>query len=494
MKSFFPKCRAATVLCLLFAFAAGTGCSFAPDYTRPDLDLPSGEQQDMAAVPVRWWRSYNDPLLNALVREALQYNKDVAASMARVERAAALANVSRSDLFPAPSLDTDSSQNRASGKTANGAPPGYEKYRNHDVAVRAAWELDLWGKYRNSLYSALAALHETQSLHDAAMLLVAANTVKAYATLLSAKNRAEISEATVRRREQAVSYFQNTVEAGSSTTVELSRARGELEQARYNLHMARLEHDLAFSALSLLLGRPPRQIMEEKGLSLPGGYRLRVLDKVPDGLPMRLIEQRPDIRAAEYALLAAHFDIGVIRAQYLPSLTLSGSFGSSAGNVSQLGSAGATTWMYSGSVHLPLDFWSTHFRELMAEARCRELVSVYERTVLNAFTDVRNAVVRQERLGEAGNALDRMIKELRSSSSTIRERYREGYASYLEMLDADRSLFEAQLGMEDLLYSRISAEVDLYMALGGGWTEGSYPAHATAPADSMPTGFGPDAP
>lgn len=477
MRKRVPARLPALLLALLLAVSPGwaTGCSFAPGYVRPDMDLPADTGR-RASVPVQWWRNYDDPILNALVREALQYNKDIAASLARIEQAAAMAGVSRSDLFPAPALDADSSQNWLSTKSMGGALPGYERVRNHDVALGAAWELDLWGRYRNSLYSAVAGVHETQSAHDATMLLVAANTVKAYASLLSARNQAKISEATVRQRQDAVRYFRTTEEAGSGSSGELGRALGELEQARYNLHTARMEEDLAFSALCLLLGRSPRQITEEKGLSLPENSRLRVLDNVPDNLPMNLIEQRPDIRAAEYALMAAHFDIGVIRAQYLPSLTISGSFGWSAKNASQIGLTGASTWMYGGSVHLPLDFWSTRFQELMAEARCRELVSTYEKTVLTAFGDVRSAVARQQHLARAGQALENMIKELRKSSNIIRTRFHEGYSTYLEMLDAERSLFEAQLTREELLHSRVVAEVDLYMALGGGWTEDAYSA------------------
>ena len=468
--------RAAYVACLLFAILAGTGCSFAPDYVRPTLEMPAVTQREAERVPVQWWRRYEDPLLDALVREALQYNRDIAASVARIEQAAAMTGTKRSELFPVPSFDADASQNWASTKSAGGPPPGYEKIRNRNMGFRAAWELDLWGKYRNSLHSAVASLHETQSDHDAAILLVAGNTVKAYSSLLSARKRAEISEATVKQRQQAVHYFENTMEAGTSSSVELNRAKGELEQAQYNLHMASLEQDLAFSTLSLLLGRSPKQIMEEKGLGLSADHSLRPLGNVPDSLPMQLIEQRPDIRAAEYALMAAHFDIGVIRAQYLPSVSLNASLGSSAISFSQLGSSRASTWMYGGDVHLPLDFWSTHFQELMAEARCQELVKSYEQSVLNAFSDVRNATVRLRHLAEADKALGRMAWELHSASNTIWERYREGYSTYLEMLDTDRSLFEALLNMEEMLNSRIAAEVDLYMALGGGWVEGSYPA------------------
>jgi multidrug efflux system outer membrane protein len=467
-----PRLAAAISMLLLLA-----GCSFAPLYERPAIDLPESARQAEASThsQAQWWRRFNDPRLNDLVREALSQNRDILAAGERIEQAAALAHTRFSDLFPRPSAEAQKGENRSSSNVVGGAPPNANRVKNYTYGITATWELDFWGKYRNAYRSASVALAQSAADRDALALLVTGNVVKAYSALLTAREKVRISGETVAQREKAERLQKNAFEIGTGDEMALLRTRGELEQARYSLVMARRAGEYAASALCLLLGRSPAAMMEE-GLfaEIPSGYLLAVLTEPPARLDFKLLEQRPDLRAAEYALMAEYFNIGVIRADYLPSVSISASLGSAAKTAGELGAGRSTTWSVLDVLRLPLDFWNTHFRELMAEARSRERAHAYEKAVQNAFHDVRDALRGMVLLQEAGSDIERQEKELARAVEVAGNRYRYGYADYMDVLDAGRSLLSVRLNQADHRHDRIVAEVDLHMALGGGWSEGGY--------------------
>lgn len=454
------------ILVLLLA-----GCSLAPPYKRPAQILPPvWEQNATERLDAQWWRRFNDPALNALVQEALAHNRDLAASAARVEQAAAAAGISRSALAPAPSLDGSASESWTSTRIAGGPPKGFEKSRHHEVYLGASWELDFWGRYRNSLYSAEASLLASEADLESLRLLVAATAAKSYFDLLNYSFQVGVSEQTLTQRLQALDLQRSSEEVGFSSRADLLRAQSEVETARYNLALSRLGQGAAQSSLLVLLGRSPDEIM--RNFSPTPATVLTALPTVPvlpDGLPSALLVRRPDLRSAEQALRAAHFDVGVVRADYFPSLSLTGQTGVAAKNFGDLGRSDATSWNYGLSLRLPLDFWTTRFRELMAEARCREAAAGYEKAVQSAFKDVRDALTRQALLNEANMALERQIADLTEAVEKADDRYRNGYSNFLDVLDADRELFSAQLGWAQTRALQLQAMVDVCLALGGGW-------------------------
>jgi multidrug efflux system outer membrane protein len=469
-----PASRAAgwrvlpAALCALLLSA----CSFAPPYERPTFDLPASSADVMVeAVEARWWQRFGDAWLNDLVEEALRYNQDILAAQARLEQADAFVRQSAGGLFPSPSLNAERGEQRLSSQTIGGPPPEANRVRNRSAGLRVSWELDFWGKARNAYRGALASRQASAADRDALALLVAGNVVKAYAALLSARQQARIAEETVVQREQAERLQRNAVEVGGNDEVEWLRVRGELSRARHSLEMAELRRERAAQALSLLLGRSPARIMADDALlalEFPAGDALRA-NPVPEALPFRLLEQRPDLKAAEYALMAEHFNIGVIRAHYLPSIGIDAAIGTAAASSADLGRANAATWSILGVLNLPLDFWNTHFREEMSEARRRELTHAYEKAVRNAFGDVRDALFAIRRLDGAGETLAQMEAALSRAATIAGNRYRYGYANYMDVLDAGRALLDARLDLAEHRNTRIAAEVDLVMALGGGW-------------------------
>ena len=471
--SFLSGVLVKTQIWLLWIVFWVAGCSFAPPYQRPRQDLPgTWETAAENSIEVRWWRHFEDPLLDLLVAEALVHNRDIAAALARVEQAAANAGFVTSRLAPTPEATAARTQYWDSTRTAGAPPDGYQKYREYSLYLGASWELDFWGKYRNAAKAARAELAASEADRDTVFLLVTGNTVRSYFDLLGYEFQEKIAEKTLDQRLRALDFYRANEEFGFYSRTDLLRAASEVATTRYNLALARLGRDQAQSTLLLLLGRSPAAIMEDHQLATD--RRLAALPSaplVPAGLPSLLLERRPDLRSAEQDLIKAHFDIGVVRADYFPAVSLSGVYGSAAQGSHDLGREAAKSWSYGLSLRLPLDFWQTRFREQMADARCREAAANYEKAVQAAFKDVRDALTRQNYLADAATALTGRLENLEEAVAHAEDRYRNGYSSFIDLLDAERSLFDTQLNWAQNRTLHLHAMVDLIMALGGGWED-----------------------
>lgn len=449
-----------------------TGCSLAPSYVRPVQELPpSWPQTAGESLASDWWQRFDDPVLDQLVGEALEHNRDLAAATARVLQARARAGRARGDLAPSPALAGNAEESWTSRRIAGGPPKGHESSSLHNIMFNTAWELDFWGKFRNSADSADALLLATESDLAAARLLVAASTAKAYFSLIGYGFQVRIAEQTLTQRIEALEFYQINEAVGFFSRADLLRAESEVEGARYSLAMARLGLEETQSALLVLLGRSPEKILNASirpGASLETFPAAPVL---PDDLPSSLLLRRPDLHAAEQRLRAAHFDVGVVRADYFPSISLTGKAGLAGAQPTDMTMSGALTWGYGLSLNLPLDFWNTRFRELMARAACQEAAAGYEQAVLSAFSDIRSILARQSLLAQAEIALSRNIAGLQEAAIKAEDRHRHGYSNYLDVLDAGRALFDAQLSWAQTRTGQLQAAVDMCMALGGGWEE-----------------------
>ena len=440
-----------------------TGCSFAPEYQRPVMELPqvwseAGEQD----LEVQWWRRFNDPTLNALVEEALENNLDLEQAMARVEEARAQLGTARGSLAPAPSLDASASSTLTAGNTST------EEFGVSGGLV--SWELDLWGKYRNSAKSAQAQLLASEAARDAVRLSVAGNTAKTYFQLRAAALQERTARDVLRTREESHKIYVNRFEQGLINELDLLRDEAEVETARNSLYSARIARDAAESALAVLVGRSPAEIMQA-GVVGSGDLELALptAPVLPAGLPSDLLERRPDIRQAEELLKSANFQIGVAKANYFPSLSLTGLLGVVSPQLGNLFSPDGKYSQGQGALHLPLDVWNTKSNVAGAEAQKWEAEAAYQQTVQMAFQDIRDALNEQEQYALAVQSQTRQVKVLGEAVTHARNRFDNGYSSYLDLLDAERSLFTASLTLYSTRASQLSSIVDVCMALGGGW-------------------------
>ena len=463
----------------LLAVLALSACSFAPRYERPEMDMPSQWQKvDAGAAPLNtdWWTRFNDPVLTSMVDEALKNNQDLAESLAKIDSAASQVGIATADLLPAVSGSAGSVAAGASEKTPHTTPfnkSGLSRTTaTNQAALSASWELDLWGKNRNSYTMLSDVLMSTVIGHEALRLSVAGQTAQGYFALLAQDMQLETARRTLVSREESFRIYTARYKQGDITELDWQRARAEVETARAQVHTSTVAVDSAEAGLAVLLGRSPRDIMDR---TMKRGHAINLLPAppvLPAGLPSDLLERRPDIRAAEFTIMAYNANIGVARAQFFPSISLTGMLGTLSSSVGSLFTGPAGMWNYgvTGSVPL-LDFGRNWYNLKDAEAQKKAAIAVYRKTVQTAFEDIRTSLTSQREADHIVRSMQVQVESLRRAVQLASLQYANGYTDYLTVLDAERQLFAAELQLATSLRDRLNSVVSVCMALGGGWQD-----------------------
>ncbi len=490
-KRAIPHLFTPVLLAVLLAGCAG------PDYSRPDISLPThwpwenvAKPEASTQIPADWWRSFNDPVLNALEEEGLKGNADLIIAAARV--AEARAGLTYQDSFLFPSLDVQGSAARAapSRQTAAGALVGGKPSNDFSIAAVLTYEIDLWGKLRRASESARAQLMASEANRDAVRLAVAADIANSYFNLRALDGQMVVTNETATSRREALDYQQKQYTHGAVDQLTYKQAQAELAAAEAQvpvLQQARTEQE---NALAILLGRSPADIL---GKTIDRGAKLKEMP-VPATLavnaPSSLLEQRPDIQAAEQDLVSANADIGVAKAQYFPTISLGALLGLESNKIDNLFKTSARTWQVGGTLAGPLlNMGRTDAGVDAATARKDQALAAYEQTVRKAFGDVANNLSAEKTAATRAEAQQRMAKLRADTVRLANLRYKAGYSNYLEVLDAQRFLYQAQLDSITAMRDRLTASVNLYKALGGGWVSGKetpVPVAATEAAPATP--------
>jgi len=458
----FPRCRLLAVVCACW-FA---GCTVGPDYHRPAVDTPSSfryaspdaEVVDQGAV--QWWSQFNDPVLDGLIQRALDQNKDLAIAAARVDEFYGRLMTTRAGLFP------QVGANFAGGRGRSVPAPGFAPAVGNQVQldVMASWEIDLFGRLRRLTEAARADYLGTQAAQQATRIALISSVATSYLLLRDLDQRLEIAKSTLASRADALSLFQERFTGGVVSQLQVSQAKSEYESAQASVYAFQQQIAQQENALSLLLGDNPGPI--------PRGKPLTQLSApaIPAGLPSSLLERRPDILQAEQALVSANASIGAARAQYFPSISLTGMFGAASTALSGLWTGPARIWSFAGAISQPIFTGGAITGSVRtAEAQQQEALFSYEQAIQSAFADVENALVGVARVRDQLQATNRQVEALAQYASLARDLYEGGYTSYLEVLDAERSLFNAQLQQSQLQDQQLAEIVALYKALGYGW-------------------------
>lgn len=462
--------RSALLICCV-SLGLLSGCSFAPEYNRPQLETPSTWKEDPGQKDVlreildaRWWKRFDDPTLNALIEETLNNNRDLAAAAARVDYARAQMGLARSELLPLLSGQAQANPTWVDNSRSLSGTPGFM------ASFGVNWELDLWGKLRNANEAATQQLLSIEAARQGMWLSIAGQTANGYFLLRSLDLQMATAERTLRSRDEALAIYNARYEEGLINELDLMRAKTEVETAKTALYRTRISRDAAESALAVLAGRSPRAIMDG---TITRGRELESIPTppvIPAGLPSDLLERRPDIRQAEFNLKATNANIGVARAAWFPSISLTAMFGVVSPELHTLLSNPLQTWSYGGTASVPLlDFGRVLYGVESAEAKQREALALYEKTVQEAFRDMRDALTKQRETNNIVDSLERTVMELRVAVDLARTRYDNGYSSYLEVLDAERSLFDSEMSLASARSDRLASIVNVCMALGGGW-------------------------
>ncbi|MGW8311287.1 MAG: efflux transporter outer membrane subunit [Thiogranum sp.] len=444
------------------------GCSLAPTYERPPSDNPGAwrvEYKDAAETAnSRWWELFGDPVLDRLVETALRENKDVRIAAARVVEFAARVDIFRAGYFPQIGYDGEATRNRASREVYGGGNLTERKYNNYTAAANLGWELDLWGRIRNATEAARAELLAQEENRRAVILSLVSAVANTYVNLRQYDRQLEVAKDTMATRAESLRLFELKRKGGVVSDLEVAQVRTEYEQAAAAVPPIERQIALTENTLSILLGSNPHAIPRGKSIDA------LVLPPVPAGMPSSLLEHRPDIRVAEQALIAANARIGVARAQYFPAISLTGLFGYASESLSDLLQNSANVWTLGGSASGPIFSGGRISAELRAsEAVQRQALVGYLQTVQGAFRDVDDALVSVQKTREELVAEDRRVAALADYARLALLRYNEGYTTYIDVLDAQSRLFDAQLQYISVQGSVYSSLVNTYKAMGGGW-------------------------
>jgi outer membrane protein, multidrug efflux system len=444
------------------------GCSLAPTYVRPPTDNPDAwrvDYKDAAdTANTRWWELFDDPVLNQLIDTALKENKDVRIAAARVEEFAARVDISRAGYFPQIGYDGEATRNRVSREVYGGGGVNERRYNNYAAGASLGWELDLWGRIRNSTEAARAELLAQEDNRRAVILSLVSAVASTYVNLRQYDRQLEIAKDTLSSRAESLRLFELKRKAGVVSDLEIAMVRTEYEQAAAAIPPIERQIALTENALSFLLGSNPRAIPRGKSIDA------LVLPPVPEGVPSSLLARRPDISAAEQALIAANARIGVARAQYFPTISLTGLFGYASESLSDLLGNSANVWTLGGSAVGPIFSGGRISAELRAsEAVQRQTLVGYLQTVQGAFRDVDDALVSVQKSREQLIVEGRRVAALDDYARLAKLRYDEGYTSYIDVLDAQNKLFDAQLQYVNIQNDVYGSLVNTYKAMGGGW-------------------------
>ncbi|HET8761754.1 MAG TPA: efflux transporter outer membrane subunit [Nitrospiria bacterium] len=463
-----------------------TGCfTLGPDYRRQAIDTPDAWPTPTAAasIPDEWWRGYGDPALDTMIQEALGHNADLRLAIARVDEARASLGVARADQWPGVSANAAASRNRVSEDSALALPGVDPIYNNVRGTLDASYEIDFWGKYRRATEAARAELLATEFSRDAVRLALIADVSRGYFNLRALDAQVAITKRTVSTRVDSLALQRQRFAAGVASELELRQV--EAEAAAAQALLPALENQLARqeTALSVLLGRSPREIVgstPERGAAIEA---LTVPHAVPAGLPSDLLEHRPDLRQAEQQLIAANARIGQAKAAYFPSITLTGLLGGESTKLVDLFSAPARIWQASGSAaQLVFDAGRTGSRVNAAKALEQQALARYQSAIQNAFRDTLDALVAQRKARETLDAEQARVAALQGALDLARLRYQNGVSSQLDVLDAERGLLAAELNRVEAQRAQLAATADLFKALGGGWRSDGQSQQRTASA------------
>ena len=455
---------------LLTGIVAATlgGCVLGPKYQRPNVPLPqtwrTAPGVAAGVVNTAWWEGFQDPDLNALIKQSIDANKDLLQATERVKEFEAKLKIAGADKYP--QLDYDISAERRHFSTERPVAlgiPDTPTQNAFEVGTSANWELDIWGKVRRANEAALAELLSSEYARHAVMLTVVNNVATSYFQLVALDHQLALAKETLKNRNDALKLITTRYKGGSSSKLAVLQAQSAVDEVWVTV--PDLEHQIAVleNALSLLVGRNPGDIIRH-GDSEPA------LPQVPGGVPSDILSRRPDVQAAEQDLVAANARIGVAKAAFLPSISLTGLLGLASNDLESLNTKDATDASIGVGLLGPIFSGGRLTGQVHeAEAQERELLIKYQQALQTALGDVDNALVYNAKAAESAARGEQQVQVLTDLLHLAQVRYDGGQSDYLEVLTAERDLYTAQSAQVDRHRDSYLALISVYAAMGGGW-------------------------
>ena len=467
------RLRAAAALLLSLG-----ACTLEPHYDQPKAPVPAAWADGTAtadrprAADVGWRDFFPDPLLQELISEALANNRDLRIAALNVEAAQAQYRIRRADLFPSiAATGQEQSQRYPAGLIAGGTPGTGEVVRFYEVGVGfTAYELDLFGRIRSLKHQALEQYLSTEATRRSTQISLVAEVASAYFTVIADETILNVTRQTLDSQSASYQLIKQSLDAGATTGLAAAQAATTVDTAQANLAAYTRQAAQDRNTLLLLIGGP-----------LPGDFKvaadldLHVLaSDLPAGVPSQVLADRPDVLAAEHALIAANANIGAARAAFFPSITLTGTYGTASSELSGLFKSGSEAWTFAPQISLPIFTGGANRAGLdLAKVQKNVAVAQYEKTLQSAFKEVDDALSARATLDAQLAAQRALLRDATDSYHLSDLRFRSGVDSFLPALDAQRVLYSAQQSLVTVELTRLQNLATLYKALGGGEQEAS---------------------
>jgi multidrug efflux system outer membrane protein len=465
---------------LLIAAVLGalvTSCTVGPDYVRPPVVVPEHWRhvtpEDASIANIPWWDLFQDEQLRSLITTALEENRDLKIAVERIEEARARYGISRSELYPQLDLHALAGGLKFSGGSLTHVPPEEEGGTTeegqatdlYDLGVGLSWEIDLFGRVRRANEAELASLLATEEARRGVAITLVSDVARAYVELRDLDRRLEISRQTLESRREYVTMARDRFEGGVTPELDWRQAEAEFHRVQSFVYdfeklVSRKENEISY-----LLGHNPEAIPRGRPVD-----QQPIPPQVPAGLPAELLEQRPDVREAEQQLIAANARIGEATALRYPRISLTGSFGWASTDLGDMLDSTGESWrLFAGLLQPIFNAGKNKRRVEVWQSRQRQAVYEYERTLLQALREVEDSLVDLKKAGEQRDAQGQRVAAERKVLELSELRYVGGVAAYLEVLDAQRSQFNAEMDEISSISGQMTSLIRLYKVLGGGW-------------------------
>jgi len=457
------KMRNKAFILITAAFLAG--CSFRPDMPNVDTNFTSTYTFEISDIRDLWWKEFHDENLNALVESALEKNTNLRIAYLNLEKAKASLGVAEADLLPGVNLNASYTKAKSSGETYTKQPQ--TRYRSSSINLGLNYEIDLWGRVRNSVLAANENLNASKFDYDSARLSLSSSVAKSYFALVSLNMQEAVLKETLKTYEDTLALRKTQLDLGGINEMTYLQSKAEVERAKTSLTSVLNSKSQALTSLAILTGKSNDEIL--KG-AVASAQNLPSSPEIKAGISSDVLLRRSDVAKALADLKATNALVGVARAQYFPTLSLTGLFGFASDEFDRIFMGSASVWSLGANLTQKIfDFGRTKNNVRVAETNEQIAAITYEATVRSALGEVRDALISRQNAKLSLDQVKNLLQSQQKIYSLAKDQYNAGYIGHLELLDAERNLLQAKLQDVSAKLDEVDSAVEVYRALGGGF-------------------------
>ena len=450
---------------ILITAAFLAGCSFRPDMPNVDTNFTSTYTFEISDIRDLWWKEFHDENLNALVESALEKNTNLRIAYLNLEKAKASLGVAEADLLPGVNLNASYTKAKSSGETYTKQPQ--TRYRSSSINLGLNYEIDLWGRVRNSVLAANENLNASKFDYDSARLSLSSSVAKSYFALVSLNMQEAVLKETLKTYEDTLALRKTQLDLGGINEMTYLQSKAEVERAKTSLTSVLNSKSQALTSLAILTGKSNDEIL--KG-AVASAQNLPSSPEIKAGISSDVLLRRSDVAKALADLKATNALVGVARAQYFPTLSLTGLFGFASDEFDRIFMGSASVWSLGANLTQKIfDFGRTKNNVRVAETNEQIAAITYEATVRSALGEVRDALISRQNAKLSLDQVKNLLQSQQKIYSLAKDQYNAGYIGHLELLDAERNLLQAKLQDVSAKLDEVDSAVEVYRALGGGF-------------------------